>query len=80
MPEPLPQHEPRRKWYSAVKTIRPLESKYSVLNRPLHRLQSDEGPALGAAVTVLAALETRLSREKGDTTPFTVAETRWRRW
>ncbi|HMC88125.1 MAG TPA: FGGY-family carbohydrate kinase, partial [Gemmataceae bacterium] len=32
----------------------------SVLGRPLERLQSDEGPALGAAVTALAALETCL--------------------
>lgn len=29
----------------------------SVLNQPLHRLTSSEGPALGAAVTALAALE-----------------------
>lgn len=37
----------------------------TVLQRPLHRLESDEGPALGAAVTALAAYETHLRREKG---------------
>lgn len=37
----------------------------SVLQRPLHRLESDEGPALGAAVTAFAAYETHLRREKG---------------
>lgn len=37
----------------------------SVLQRPLARLESDEGPALGAAVTALAAHETHLRREKG---------------
>ncbi len=37
----------------------------SVLNKPLSRLESDEGPALGAAVTALAAYETHLRREKG---------------
>lgn len=36
----------------------------SVLDRPLERLQSFEGPALGAAVTALAALENHLRREK----------------
>jgi sugar (pentulose or hexulose) kinase len=46
----------------------------SVLGRPLERLQSDEGPALGAAVTALAALETHLRRQHGDTVPFTVAD------
>lgn len=39
----------------------------TVLNFPLHRLESDEGPALGAAVTALAAYETHLRREKGHT-------------
>ncbi len=37
----------------------------SVLQRPISRLESDEGPALGAAVTALAAYETHLRREKG---------------
>jgi sugar (pentulose or hexulose) kinase len=46
----------------------------SVLNRPLHRLKSNEGSALGAAVTALAALETHLRRQRGDTTTFTVAD------
>jgi sugar (pentulose or hexulose) kinase len=46
----------------------------SVLGRPLARLQSNEGPALGAAVTALAALETNLRRAQGVTAPFTVAD------
>jgi sugar (pentulose or hexulose) kinase len=46
----------------------------SVLHRPLERLQSDEGPALGAAVTALAACETHLRRKQGLTDPFTVAD------
>jgi sugar (pentulose or hexulose) kinase len=46
----------------------------SVLDKPLQRLQSDEGPALGAAVTVLAALETHARRQAGNTTPFTAAD------
>src|SRR5207302_1443745 len=32
----------------------------SVLERPIHRLVSSEGPALGSAVTALAALEAHL--------------------
>ena len=46
----------------------------SVLGRPLERLQSFEGPALGAAVTALAALETHLRRRQGIETPFTVSD------
>jgi xylulokinase len=46
----------------------------SVLGRKLERLQSDEGPALGAAVTALAALETHLRRQRGEMAPFTVAD------
>ena len=46
----------------------------SVLNRRLKRLQSFEGPALGAAVTALAALETHRRREKGIEGQFTVAD------
>ena len=46
----------------------------SVLNRRLERLESDEGPALGAAVTALAALETHLRAGKGIEAPFTVAD------
>jgi xylulokinase len=46
----------------------------SVVGRTLERLQSDEGPALGAAVTALAAMETHLRRANGDPTPFTVTD------
>jgi len=46
----------------------------SVLDRPLYRLRSDEGPALGAAVTALAALETHLRRQRGVAGAFTVAD------
>jgi sugar (pentulose or hexulose) kinase len=46
----------------------------SVLARPLERLVSFEGPALGAAVTALAALETLKRREKGITRRYTVAD------
>jgi xylulokinase len=46
----------------------------SVLDRPLERLVSAEGPALGAAVAALAGLETHLRRQKGIAEPFTVAD------
>jgi sugar (pentulose or hexulose) kinase len=46
----------------------------SVLGRPLERLMSFEGPALGAAVTALAALETHLRKARGVAEPFTVAD------
>jgi sugar (pentulose or hexulose) kinase len=46
----------------------------TVLDRPLERLQSDEGPALGAAVTALAAVETHRRRQRGIAEPFTVAD------
>jgi sugar (pentulose or hexulose) kinase len=46
----------------------------SVIDRPLERLQSFEGPALGAAVIALAGLETRKRQEAGITEPFTVAD------
>jgi sugar (pentulose or hexulose) kinase len=46
----------------------------SVLGKPLHRLQSQEGPALGAAVTALAGLETNLRRKQQDNDPFDVAD------
>jgi sugar (pentulose or hexulose) kinase len=46
----------------------------TVLDRPLERLQSFEGPALGAAVTALAALESNLRRQRGIEAPFTVAD------
>jgi sugar (pentulose or hexulose) kinase len=46
----------------------------SVLDRPLARLVSFEGPALGAAVTALAALETHLRKQRGIAEPYTVAD------
>jgi sugar (pentulose or hexulose) kinase len=46
----------------------------TVLDHKLERLQSDEGPALGAAVTALAAMETHLRRQHGETKPFTVGD------
>ena len=46
----------------------------SMLDRPLERLQSFEGPALGAAVTALAALETHRRKDAGISQPFTVAD------
>ena len=46
----------------------------TVLDRPLERLQSSEGPALGAAVTALAALEMHLRRQQGIKAPFSVAD------
>ncbi len=44
----------------------------SVLGRPLHRLQSFEGPALGAAVTALSAIETHRRRAHGESDNFSV--------
>ena len=46
----------------------------SVLDRPLERLVSFEGPALGAAVTALAATEMHLRRLRGVQEPYTVAD------
>jgi sugar (pentulose or hexulose) kinase len=46
----------------------------SVLDRPLERLESSEGPALGAAVTALAALEANRRIERGVTGLYTVAD------
>jgi sugar (pentulose or hexulose) kinase len=46
----------------------------SALGRPLERLVSFEGPALGAAVTALAALETHLRRARNIEAPFTVSD------
>ncbi len=46
----------------------------TVLGRPLERLQSFEGPALGAAATALAAVETHWRWQKGVTAPFTTAD------
>jgi MYXO-CTERM domain-containing protein len=46
----------------------------TVLGRALHRLESDEGPALGAAVTALAALESHRRRQRGIRAPFRVSD------
>jgi sugar (pentulose or hexulose) kinase len=46
----------------------------SVLGKPLELLQSNEGSALGAAVTALAALENHLGCQKGDKASYTVAD------
>jgi xylulokinase len=46
----------------------------TILERPLKRLQSDEGPALGAAVVALAGIETHLRRQQGRSDPFTVQQ------
>jgi sugar (pentulose or hexulose) kinase len=46
----------------------------TVLDRPLERLQSSEGPAQGTAVTALAALEASLRKRRGIEAPFTVAD------
>jgi len=46
----------------------------SVLGRDLKRLLNEEGPALGAAVTALAAYESSLRRKRRIKTSFTVAD------
>ena len=46
----------------------------SVLDRPLERLVSNEGPALGAAVVALAGIETHRRRQQRNAEPFTVAD------
>jgi sugar (pentulose or hexulose) kinase len=46
----------------------------SVLDMSLERLQSDEGPALGAAATALAAMESHHRRQQGIGEPYTVAD------
>lgn len=46
----------------------------SVLGRPLELLVSDEGPALGAAVTALAAYENYLRRQQGELADYTVSD------
>lgn len=46
----------------------------SVLDRPLERLQSSEGPAQGAAVTALWGLETLRRCQKGISDLFTVSD------
>jgi sugar (pentulose or hexulose) kinase len=46
----------------------------SVLDRPLVRLASFEGPALGVAVAALAALETHLRRKRRISAEYTLAD------
>jgi len=46
----------------------------SVLNKKMELLVSNEGSALGAAVTALAALENHRGRKKGENVSFTVAD------
>ncbi len=46
----------------------------SVLHRPLERLESAEGPALGAAAAALAGYETKLRCDAGVPERFTVAD------
>ncbi|MBY0457597.1 MAG: xylulose kinase, partial [Gemmataceae bacterium] len=46
----------------------------SAINRPLERLVSDEGPALGAAVAALAGLEGYLRKQQGIAEPYTAAD------
>ncbi|HEX4592370.1 MAG TPA: FGGY-family carbohydrate kinase [Gemmataceae bacterium] len=46
----------------------------TVLGRPVERLVSSEGPALGAAAAALAGLETHRRRLAGDNSQFTVAD------
>ncbi|MDB5309918.1 MAG: xylB 2 [Gemmataceae bacterium] len=46
----------------------------SVLNRPLERLMSGEGPALGAAVAALAGVENSFRAEQGIEGTFTIAD------
>jgi sugar (pentulose or hexulose) kinase len=51
-----------------------LEVLASVLDRPLERLVSSEGPALGAAVVALAGLECYRRAEAGIADPYTTAD------
>ena len=46
----------------------------SALNRPLDRLVSSEGPALGAAVVALAGLEQSRRKQQGIAEPYTIAD------
>jgi xylulokinase len=46
----------------------------TVLGRPLELLISNEGPALGAAVTALAGLENHLRRHQGIAAPYGIAD------
>lgn len=51
-----------------------LEILASMLNRPLERLVSDEGSALGGAVVALSGLETVRRRDAGNTTAFSATD------
>jgi sugar (pentulose or hexulose) kinase len=46
----------------------------SVLGRRLELLESDEGPALGAAVTALAGYESYQRKKQGIDEPYTVSD------
>jgi sugar (pentulose or hexulose) kinase len=46
----------------------------TILQRPLKRLQSDEGPALGAAVVALSGIETYLRRQQGRSDVFSIQD------
>ncbi|HEY1379189.1 MAG TPA: FGGY family carbohydrate kinase [Gemmataceae bacterium] len=46
----------------------------TALGRPLERLVSAEGPALGAAAAALAGLETHRRKQAGEDAPYTVAD------
>ncbi len=51
-----------------------IEILASVLEHPLELLVSNEGPALGAAVTALAGLESCLRTQRGVREPYTAAD------
>jgi sugar (pentulose or hexulose) kinase len=51
-----------------------MEIVASVIGRPLERLVSNEGTALGAAVVALTGIETHNRRQTGDAEPFPVAD------
>ncbi|MCZ2343377.1 MAG: hypothetical protein LC104_16525 [Bacteroidales bacterium] len=51
-----------------------IEILAAVLNRPVQRLASDEGPALGAAVAALAGLESYGRQQQGITDPYTITD------
>jgi len=51
-----------------------LEILASVLDKPLERLVSNEGSALGAAVCALAGYESFARRNAGDVNPFTASD------
>jgi sugar (pentulose or hexulose) kinase len=51
-----------------------IEILANVIGRPLERLVSNEGTALGAAVVALAGVETHNRRKAGDQEPFTLAD------